>query len=426
LTWHKIDLHLHTPASSDYQQPEITYLDILQKAEAKGLSIIAFTDHNTITGYAQMQKEIEELNLLKRLNRLNNKEKERLDQYTNLLDKILVLPGFEFTAAFGFHILGIFSPNTPIRNIEHILLKLQVPFEQLDKGATEVGATADVLTAYREINQAGGLVVAAHANSNHGVAMQGLAFGGQTKIAYTQDPSLHALEVTDLESQRRRTTANFYDGAKSEYPRRMHCIQGSDAHRLVRDDKNKHHLGVGDRVTEVLLPEVSFNALLDLFKTTEFNRTRPYRRVPPPEDRLQSAKMEGDTIIQSFREEYTRRGGHLYNIISDICAFANTNGGSIYIGLSADPNSKISGVAKPKFLIKNIFSEMKKKITPSLYVKIETIETSGKKVLFINVFAGNETPYTIGDSKIYVRADAETRLAERSEIIALVKKGLKT
>ncbi|MGD8804785.1 MAG: transcriptional regulator, partial [Chloroflexota bacterium] len=50
--WHRIDLHLHTPASGDYQEPQVTYLDILRQAEARGLDIIAFADHNTVAGYA--------------------------------------------------------------------------------------------------------------------------------------------------------------------------------------------------------------------------------------------------------------------------------------------------------------------------------------------------------------------------------------
>ena len=35
LEWKKMDLHLHTPASSDYRDPGISYLDILKKAEEK-------------------------------------------------------------------------------------------------------------------------------------------------------------------------------------------------------------------------------------------------------------------------------------------------------------------------------------------------------------------------------------------------------
>ena len=56
-----MDLHLHTPASSDHQEPHISYLDILRQAAARGLDIIAITDHNTVAGYATMQKEVEQL-----------------------------------------------------------------------------------------------------------------------------------------------------------------------------------------------------------------------------------------------------------------------------------------------------------------------------------------------------------------------------
>ncbi|MEK7328374.1 MAG: transcriptional regulator, partial [Chloroflexota bacterium] len=171
-TWRRIDLHLHTPASSDYQEPGITWFDILQRAEARGLDIIGVTDHNTVAGYRRLRAEIDELELLERLNRLRPDEKKRLDEYRRLLAKILVLPGFEFTATFGFHIIGLFSPATPIRDIEHILLNLNVPSDQLDKGSSTVGATADVLTAYEQIDEAGGLVIAAHANSSNGVAMR--------------------------------------------------------------------------------------------------------------------------------------------------------------------------------------------------------------------------------------------------------------
>ena len=67
-----MDLHLHTPASSDYRSPGATYLDILKKAEEKGLDMIAFADHNTVGGYAAMHREIETLTLLEKLNRIND------------------------------------------------------------------------------------------------------------------------------------------------------------------------------------------------------------------------------------------------------------------------------------------------------------------------------------------------------------------
>lgn len=424
MKWYRIDLHLHTPASSDYLEPNVTYLNILQKAELCGLDIIAFTDHNTIAGIRALRKEIENLQLLEQLKRIRREEQAQLDEYRRLSEKILLLPGFELTAALGFHIIGIFPPETSVRALEHILLDLRVPPERLDEGATAVGATVDVLTAYRIINEAGGLVIAAHANSSHGVAMQGFNFGGQTKIAYTQDANLHVLEVTDLESRRRNRTANFFNGSKPEYPRRMHCIQGSDAHRLNRDSNDKNRLGVGDRITEVRLRKANFESLKKLFLGNDFSKTRPFLATQAPYDHILAARQEGTNIIQSFHESMTRRGGNLYNILCDICAFANTNGGTVYVGVSPNLNKPPAGIVKYKETIKTIRAEVEKRITPPLEVQIEEQDTLGKKILQISVPMGQDPPYAIDENKIYVRDETDTNLAVRDEIVALVKRNL--
>jgi hypothetical protein len=418
--WHRADLHIHTPASSDFEEPERTYLEVLQKAESRGLDIIAFTDHNTVAGYRTMHQEVEQLGFLEELQRLRPEEKRRLDEYRRLLDKILVLPGFEFTATFGFHVLGIFSNHVPLRDIDHYLLELNVPSSKLDEGSVEVGATADVLRAYRVIDEAGGIAIAAHANSSHGVAMRGFDFGGQTRIAYTQDPHLHALEVTDLEKKGRRTTAQFFNGLKPEYPRRMRCIQGSDAHRIVRVSKNAKRLGVGDRVTEFLLPEVSFEALRELFRGDDFARSRPYRPTHAPFDHIQAARDEGPNIVQSFHEGYTRRGGRLYAIVADVCAFANTNGGTVYVGLSGDKRKKPEGVSDPPGAVNTIRQEIERKITPPISVNLDVQETGGVKVVRLVVPRGDDPPYAIDDNRIYVRDESETSLAVRDEIVQLV------
>ncbi len=424
MQWYRMDLHLHTPGSADYQEPDISYLDILLHAEMRGLDIIAFTDHNTVSGYRAMMEEIEQLEYLEQLGRIKGDEKRRLDEYRRLLEKILVLPGFEFTATFGFHILGIFAPDTPVRQIEHILLSLNIPPDALDKGSSNVGASSDVLTAYRLINEAGGIVIAAHANSSHGVAMRGFDFGGQTKIAYTQDPNLHALEVTDLDRKDRRSTQRFFDGTKPEYPRRMRCIQGSDAHRLKANPRNPKYLGVGDRVTEVLLPERSFDALMDVFQSNDFARTRPYRASHDPYDHVQAAREEGASIVQAFHEGMTRRGGRLYAVIADVCALSNTNGGTIYVGVSGKPKDKPVGVENVSEAIDTLHNEIEHKITPPVEVEIDVLETHGKPVIRLQIPRGDDPPYAIDDNKIYVRSEADTNLAVRDEIVQLVRQNL--
>src|SRR5687768_17323308 len=64
MAWRRIDLHIHTPASSDYQQSGVTILDILRRAADRELDIIAFTDHNSVRGYADFWREIEDLEML--------------------------------------------------------------------------------------------------------------------------------------------------------------------------------------------------------------------------------------------------------------------------------------------------------------------------------------------------------------------------
>ncbi len=424
MQWCTIDLHLHTPASSDYQQPEANYLDILRRAEARGLAMIAFTDHNSVGGYRKMQDEIQQLELLERLKRILPEEQSRLNEYRRLLNKVQVLPGFEFTGTFGFHILGIFPPSKPVRDLEHLLLQLNIPADSLDEGAVTVGASEDVLTAYRLIDEGGGLVIAAHANSSNGVAMRGFPIGGQTKIAYTQDGHLHALEVTDLDNKGPRSTAAFFNGTKPEYPRRMHCIQGSDAHRLTTDPARKKNLGVGDRATDVLLPEVSFEALRELFQSNDFARTRPHHAsAEPVYDFIRAAQEEGPNIIQDFHESLNVRGGQRYAVIADVCALANTNGGTLFVGLTADPKRPPLGVPDIENSISQMEKEIRNRISPPLACTLDVHETGGKKIIVILVPRGEDPPYAVDDNKIYVRSEAETELAVRDEIVGLVLRG---
>ncbi|MFQ5943047.1 MAG: RNA-binding domain-containing protein [Anaerolineales bacterium] len=421
-SWIVLDLHLHTPASSDYQEPDISYLDILRTAKARGVQVIALTDHNTVAGIRSMQEDIQRLTMLEELDRIRKEEKERLAEYRKLLDELLVLPGFEFTATFGFHILGIFPPEKPVRELEHLLLSLNIPSGEIDAGASNIGASSDVLAAYQVISEAGGIAIAAHANSSNGIAMRGFPIGGQTKIAYTQDSNLHALEVTDLEGKGRRSTSAFFNGTKPEYPRRMHCIQGSDAHSLSMDPKNDKKFGVGGRATEMLLSEISFEAIKELLQGNDFARTRPHVEQRKEEfDFIQPAIEEGASIVQEFHQSMTVRGGHLYAIIADVCAFANTNGGTVFVGIEPDRKGKPAGISNPSASVGKLRQEISNRISPPLKVQVDSQATQGVTVIRVLVPRGEDLPYAVDDNKIYVREEAETGLAVRDEIVQMVR-----
>lgn len=419
-----MDLHIHTPGSSDYQQRDISFVQMLQRAEERGLDILAFTDHNSVRGYASMWREIEDLELLEALDRIKPDEARLLGEYRRLLNRILLLPGFEFTATFGFHVLAIFPEDTSIRKLEHILLSLRIPDDKLDQGSSEVGATTDVLHAFEMLHDAGAIVIGAHVNSTHGIAMQGFPFGGQTKIAYTQSPYLHALEATDLENTGPRTTARFFNGSKPEYPRRMFCIQGSDAHRLTRESEKSKDLGIGDRITEILLPEVSFSAIKTVFESTDFNKVRPFQATESKLAQVLSARQDGDTQTQVFHERLNKSRRRTNAIFKDVVALANTDGGELFIGLSATPNSELAGVPRAKIAMEQLREDVNRFITPAPPATIELLGAHDRDLLVMTVADGSEKPYALTSGEIYVRDGSQTTVATRDQIVSMVRRSM--
>jgi hypothetical protein len=182
---------------------------------------------------------------------------------------------------------------------------------------------------------------------------------------------------------------------------------------------------VGDRVTEVLVEEISFAALREVFVGNDFARTRPYQAAKAPQDYIQIAREEGATIVQDFHVGYTQRGGRLYAILADVCAFANANGGTIYVGVSANPKERPVGVKDPSRVIRALRSGIERRITPPIEVKLDQQNTQGVQIVRLVVPRGADPPYAIDDSKVYVRSESETGLAVRDEIVNLVMRAVR-
>ncbi len=422
--WTRVDLHMHTPGSHDYEQPEKTYIDILRQAERRGLGMIAFTDHNTVNGYRFMHRDIETLELLERSERIRPDEMARLTEYRRLLKKIVVLPGFEFTATFGFHILGLFPPEKSVREIEHVLMQLRVPNDVIEHGLTEAGATSDVLTAYQLINAAGGIAIAAHANSSSGVSMRNMNLGGQTRIAFTQDPNLLAIEFTDLDKGARRSSAFLFSGIKPEYPRRMFAIQGSDAHRVIGDPSNPKRLGVGDRTTEMQLDTVSHQGLRELFVSNEFQRARPvFDRLdlPPDMSDVTSAREAGANASVAFHPALPKKGDRVAEAVRDVVAMANGNGGVVFLGCGDKSVKKVAGVSDANKVAAEV-SKALQTIAPPVSATVMVIDIEGKDCVRISLPAGKNAPYALNAREFFVRKSAETTEALRDDIVALARR----
>lgn len=304
--------------------------------------------------------------------------------------------------------------------MEHLLLLLGVPEDRFGSG--EVGATSDVLKAYEVLNENGAIVFGAHVNSTHGVAMRNIRFGGQTKIAYTQDRNLHALEVTDLASASSRSTAKFFNGSKAEYSRRMHCIQGSDAHRLHQDPNRPTNLGIGDRATEFMLTDRTFAALRECLTGTEFDRVRAARAGGPAANAIHTAREAGESAEYTFHERYLVGAKPTVNAVArDIAAFANGDGGTILIGVGPLAKKTVSGVTDPERTASEIASALADLVEPTVTFASEVALYEGKSLIVIQVQPGTERPYALSSGEIPVRRGGETGTARREEVIRLVR-----
>jgi hypothetical protein len=232
---------------------------------------------------------------------------------------------------------------------------------------------------------------------------------------------LHALEVTDMESKSRRSTAHFFDGSKPEYPRRMHVFQGSDAHRLTRDPKDKNRAGIGDRVIELCLPEASFEAIMEVLEGDDFTRVRPFRPTAEvPFDHVQAARDEGNTLVQAFHETMPQQGGRLNKVLADVVAFANTRGGTIYVGISAVRKGPPKGIENAEQAAATLKKEIERNITPVLEAKVDAVQTMEASVVRVVVPNGPDKPYALGQTRFYVRQEGETNEAVRDEVVQLV------
>ncbi len=425
--WIRADLHIHTPASEDYAEPNVSYLDILKEAERRELEIIAFTDHNTVYGYEQFQRELDFLRSLEEAERLTDEEHERLSEYRRLLNKITVLPGFEFTSHYGAHILGVFSPDHSLSLIEATLIQLGVPPDMLKRGMCGVPDTRHVTDAYEAIARAGGLVIAAHANGPNGVITETLRMGtsGQARIAATQHPALHALEFINYYTDHDKFTApGFYNGKTDHYNRRMFCLQGSDAHRLRRlpdsDVHTWHRHGIGDRYVELLLPDNSFEALRALFESGHFDSVRvPKRDQKQWEvDALRSGATSERQVLRSIKED----PAEARLLWQDVAALANMGGGVLVIG--CDPGGEVTGVARPDKVSEALREGVMQNLEQQPYTSMELMHYEGRDVMRVEVKAEELPPYLSCDGVVYTRRDNQTVTATRGEIMQLCRRAL--
>jgi PHP family Zn ribbon phosphoesterase len=237
LRFHKLDLHLHTPASHCFGDKSVTADDIVAEAKRKGLSAIAVTDHNSGEWIDLVKAAAKKADLI-------------------------VFPGVEITCTggtSGIHLIALFDPDCGKTDIETLLGALGLQPQHFGDISTVVGRS--VLDVAKIVSERGGLAVLAHADSTKG-ALEDMR--GEQRTTLIRSPYISAAEATDFQNAVKQAghkrVVDLLDGKDPVYNRRLAVYQASDNPSGLGD--GKHALaGIGTRCSFFKLDTVNLEGL---------------------------------------------------------------------------------------------------------------------------------------------------------------------
>lgn len=127
-----------------------------------------------------------------------------------------------------------------------------------------------------------------------------------------------------------------------------------------------------------------------------------------------------ESDVVEFKREFSRRA------LKTVVAFANTNGGVLYIGIEDD--GAVCGLDDPDAVMLAATNAIRDSVkpNPSMIAECEKMEFNGKTVVGIRVERGVDRPYYLADKGmrpegVYVREGAASYMASEAEIVAMLK-----
>jgi len=126
---------------------------------------------------------------------------------------------------------------------------------------------------------------------------------------------------------------------------------------------------------------------------------------------------KGEDSSRQFKEKIT----HIDKLAVEIAAFANTNGGQIYVGI--DDNGAIKGLSSDDIERLNLWisNATSQKIEPPIFVQTQIVLENDKNVMIITVPMGTNKPYSVNKSEFWVKNGADKRRASREELFRLMQ-----
>ncbi|VEN73249.1 conserved hypothetical protein [Candidatus Desulfarcum epimagneticum] len=295
--FYKADLHFHTPASEDargrnryhfnpykiaypkdrdapdyrervaeiHEKIRLDSAELAKKIVARflevGLSLVAVTDHNGI-GTIRTDDESESRHMDLSAPTWYEMIDDQAQKVNHAAGKTIltILPGVEISTT-GMHVLAIFPPQKPRRQIHFMICDLlhEAGFSPDEWGKNPEVGTASVFDVIELITRKGGLAIPAHIDGSDQSMLKLFKLTSGAMKDVLKSPNLSAVEVVNPQKFMRKdrklkkSLHKWITGLRAKeglYP--FAYFQGSDAHDIP---------SIAKRHTYVKMTEPSFSGL---------------------------------------------------------------------------------------------------------------------------------------------------------------------
>ena len=252
--WRKWDLHIHTPASYDWDKKcKETVKDIIDKAIAEKLSVIAITDHHTVKGIDDVVKAV------------NGKD-------------LTVLPGVEMRTDKGnkgIHIIGLFNSLISSKTIyDKLLCPLNLSEDDVKKkGNGQICCNFE--EACQKIHELGGLVLLHAGNKSSSIEQ----LDSDVRAVLKKDL---AFLVDIFEVSNEKQVDDYHKIVFPKIKREFPCVITSDAcDRSKLKYKNGHSIEVIGKSFTWIKADPTFEGLKQIIYEPR-DRVRIQKNNPEP------------------------------------------------------------------------------------------------------------------------------------------------
>lgn len=250
-----LDLHIHTPASHDWQGDAVAPEEIVRQAIDAGLTGIAVTDHQT---------------------------GEWVDRVKNAAadTELVVFPGVEVNSlagATGIHLVVLFEVDATSQDIDHFLAAIGA-ITGVGESRRRQAATEGIIQVLDKVYELNGIAVLAHCQSSKGVLAE---MRGEVRTKVVQHPAVLAVEASASEFRNEekarsgKRTYDHLDGTDAAYKRKLAVFQSSD--NPAPGESHGHSLiGIGSRFTYFYVEDpISLESLRQCFIDREVRIAYP-------------------------------------------------------------------------------------------------------------------------------------------------------